>query len=83
MTPACGWPAPGQQAPVAGWRSLPPVDLLILGTYSQEIPNLRNENRPPQLPRHQHRLRGNNPCSPYPRTWRSELELQNYNLKLL
>jgi hypothetical protein len=36
---------------LADREQLPPAGLLILDTYSQEIPNLRNENRPPQLPR--------------------------------
>jgi hypothetical protein len=31
-------------------EQLPPAELLILDTYGQEIPNLRNENRPSQLP---------------------------------
>jgi hypothetical protein len=36
---------------LADREQLPPAELLILDTYGQEIPNLRNENRPPQLPR--------------------------------
>ncbi|HEX9359229.1 MAG TPA: hypothetical protein VF933_36145 [Streptosporangiaceae bacterium] len=36
---------------LADREQLPPAVLLIRDTYGQEIPNLRNENRPPQLPR--------------------------------
>jgi hypothetical protein len=35
---------------LADREQLPPAELLILDTYGQEIPNLRNENRPSQLP---------------------------------
>ena len=52
---------------LADREQLPPASLLILDTYGQEIPNLRNENRPPPTcPAHQRSLRGNNPCPPYP-----------------
>jgi hypothetical protein len=36
---------------LADREQLPPADLLILDTYGQEIPSLRNEDGPPQLPR--------------------------------
>ena len=36
---------------LADREQLSPAELLILDTYSQEIPNLRNENHPPHLPR--------------------------------
>jgi len=35
---------------LADREQLPPAELLILDTYGQEISNLRNENRPSQLP---------------------------------
>ena len=35
---------------LADREQLPPAGLLILDAYGQEIPNLRNENRPSQLP---------------------------------
>ena len=35
---------------LADREQLPPAELLILDSYGQEIPNLRNENRPSQLP---------------------------------
>jgi hypothetical protein len=35
---------------LADREQLPPAELLILDTYGVEIPNLRNENRLPQLP---------------------------------
>ena len=40
----------GDLIDLADREQLPPAELLILDTYSQELPNLRNENRPPQLP---------------------------------
>ncbi len=41
----------GDLIDLADREQLPPAELLILDTYGQEIPNLRNEDRPSQLPR--------------------------------
>jgi tetratricopeptide (TPR) repeat protein len=41
----------GDLIDLADREQLPPAELLILDTYGQEIQNLRNENRPSQLPR--------------------------------
>jgi hypothetical protein len=48
----------GDLIDLADREQLPPAKLLILDTYSQEIPNLRNENHPSQLPADEEEGRG-------------------------
>ena len=73
----------GQQTPAAGWKRLPPVDLLVLGTCSQEIPNLRNETVRPNCPATSTDCAETTPVRRTRRLRRPELESQIYDLKLL
>ncbi|HEX9355367.1 MAG TPA: hypothetical protein VF933_16320 [Streptosporangiaceae bacterium] len=52
----------GDLIDLADREQLPPADLLILDTYSQEIHNSATKTVRPNHPTHQHRLRRNNPC---------------------
>ena len=54
----------GDLIDLADREQLPPADVLILDTYSQEIPTSATKTVRPNCLVRQLRLRGNNPCPP-------------------